>query len=292
MKTLTAFCLFISFSITTKAQTFDTTLNRYGNDFQAEKVYLQFDKSAYYPSETIWFKGYVLEGITPAIKSKTLYIDYIDDNGTVISHVVSPLVDGTTNGQVLIPSGYKGNFIHVRAYTRWMLNFDTAFLFSSDLRIVKSCPGPLAKQAARPSIVFFPEGGDLVTDLRSKVAFKATDQWGRPLKVKGVVVDQKGVVIDSIKTMHDGMGFVTIQPIAGSKYTARWKEEKGVEHTTDLPVVKNDGVSMQVEINGTKRNIIVSIPKNAQDNYKVLHLVGTLNQLKAFNTEIRFSGTT
>ncbi|MFL5772744.1 MAG: hypothetical protein ACJ75F_06275 [Flavisolibacter sp.] len=289
MKTILSLCLFLFF-LTSQAQTFDSTLTRYGNEFQTEKAYLQFDKSAYYPSETIWFKAYVLEGITPAVVSKTLYVDYIGDDGTVLSHIVSPLVDGVTNGQVLIPTDYKGNFLHVRAYTRWMLNFDTAFLFSSDIRILKTSPGQIAKQSARPSIAFFPEGGDMIADLKSKVAFKATDQWGRPLKVKGVIVDEKGSYIDSIKTIHDGMGYVSIQPVSGSKYTARWKEERGTVYTTDLPVVKNDGIAMHVEISGTKRIITVSAPNNSNSHYETLHLVGTLNQLKAFNTEIKFSG--
>jgi len=290
MKTFVSLFLFFAFIISAKAQSFDSTLTRYGNEFQAEKAYLQFDKSAYYPSETIWFKAYVMDGISPALQSKTLYVDYIGDDGNVISHIVSPVIEGNTNGQVVIPAEYKGNFIHVRAYTRWMLNFDTSFLFSSDLRILKTTSSPVSKQAVRASVVFFPEGGDMIAELRSKVAFKATDQWGRPLKIKGVVTDQKGNIIDSIKTVHDGMGYVTIQPVAGSKYVARWKDEKGIEHTTELPEVRNDGVAMQVEVNGTKRIITINIPKKLQGD-QVLHLVGTLNQLKAFNTEVRFSGT-
>lgn len=290
MKTVLTLCVFFSLCISAKAQSFDSTLSRYGNEFQAEKAYLQFDKSAYYPSETIWFKAYVMEGISPALLSKTLYVDYIGDDGTVLSHIVSPIIDGNTNGQVVVPSEYKGDFIHVRAYTRWMLNFDTAFIFSSDLRILKTSPSPVSKKSIRTSIDFFPEGGDMIADLRSKVAFKATDQWGRPVKVKGIIVDQKGTFIDSIKAIHDGMGYITIQPVAGSKYAANWKEEKGIEHTTDLPEVKNDGVAMQVEVSGTRRIIIINIPKNSQGN-QVLHLVGTINQLKAFNTEVRFSGT-
>ena len=32
----------------------------------------------------------------------------------------------------------------------------------------------------------------------------------------------------------------------GLSYTAKWKDEKGVEHTTPLPEIKQNGVALQV----------------------------------------------
>ncbi len=48
------------------------------------------------------------------------------------------LQGATTSGQFDIPTSYKGDFIHVKAYTKWMYNFDTAFFYEKDIRIISS----------------------------------------------------------------------------------------------------------------------------------------------------------
>src|SRR5512133_1598059 len=122
--------LLLAFVLDARSQSLDSTLSKISANYQPDKVYLQYDKSSYYAGETVWFKAYVMEGITAAASSKNLYVDWIADNGTLLSHTVSPIVDGATNGQFDLPGDYKSDFVHVRAYTRWMLNFDTAFLYS------------------------------------------------------------------------------------------------------------------------------------------------------------------
>src|SRR4051794_22695890 len=94
------------------AQELDSTLAKYADKYQPEKVYLHYDKASYYPGETIWFKGYLMESYMPALGSKTLYIDWVSDNGTVLYHSVSPIVDAVTNGQFEIPGDYNGSVIH------------------------------------------------------------------------------------------------------------------------------------------------------------------------------------
>ena len=43
---------------TLQAQSFDSLLQRYGSMIPQEKAWLHFDKSAYLPGETVWFKAY------------------------------------------------------------------------------------------------------------------------------------------------------------------------------------------------------------------------------------------
>ena len=104
-----------------------------------EKVYLHFDKPAYAAGETIWFKVYMMEAIYPAGVSKSVYFDWTDNTGKILLHSVFPLVNGITNGQFEVPADYAGKALHVRGYTRWMLNFDSAFLYNKDIRIIFIC---------------------------------------------------------------------------------------------------------------------------------------------------------
>jgi hypothetical protein len=258
-------------------------INAYGSKLSPERVYIHFDKAGYSAGETIWFKAYLMTEVGPATESKSLYADFIDDKGVLIHHAVSPIVDGVTNGQFDIPIEYQGKFIHLRAYTKWMLNFDSAFLYEKDIRILsKENAVTASKAVAVPTLRLFPEGGDAIAGIKNKVAFKANDQWGRPVRVRGVVVDNLGAKIDSVKSVHDGMGYFFLAPRAGIRYSVKWKDEKNVERTTALPEIKQEGVSLQVTVSGINRVLQVFYTSQVRAAFDSLFIVGTMYQHSAF----------
>jgi hypothetical protein len=284
-KILSLVSLFFIF-LSARTQSLDSTLSKIATNYQPEKVYLQYDKSSYYVGETIWFKAYLMQGMFPTGESKNLYVDWIADNGTVLSHTVSPVVDAGTNGQFEVPAEYNSDFIHVRAYTRWMLNFDTAFVYSKDIRILPKDPVTTKTTLSIiPSIQFFPEGGDLVAGVVNRVAFKANDQFGRPVKVKAKLFDSKGTLVQSASSIHDGMGSFVFAPQAGAFYNVKWTDEKNVEHTSNLPSIKPSGVSIQVGLEDKKRVVVINAGSQIE-NLKQVHLVGTMNQTLIFKNDI------
>jgi hypothetical protein len=281
------------FSFFAQAQVLDSTLAIYSSKYQQERTYLHYDKTAYVPGETIWFKAYLMDGIFPAEGSKTFYVDWVDDKGGLLHHTSSPIFEGgITHGQFDIPENYSGAFIHVRAYTKWMLNFDTAFLYSKNIRIISKNSTPATTLPVVTTILqFFPEGGDMIAGIKNKIAFKANDQWGRPVRIRGVI-QKNGAVIDSLKVLHDGMGFFFLIPEQGVKYTAKWKDAKNTEHTTDLPIAKPTGISMQIILLPGKRIFSINRPAEAPDNLKTLHLVGTMQQTMVIKANANLKDTT
>jgi hypothetical protein len=281
----------MAMSTIARSQALDSTLAHYNRNYQPEKVWLHYDKDVYQAGETIWFKAYLMDGLFPAEQTKTIYIDWVGDNGEVLAHTVSPVVEGSSNGQLDIPESYTGNFIHVKSYTKWMLNFDSSFIYSKDIRILnKNIPSKTNSTTPLTNLTFFPEGGDVITGIANRVAFLAANQWGLPVSIRGVIEDNKGTVVDSISTIHDGMGSFMFTPAAGTVYTAKWKDAKGVTHTSALPPVKTTGASLQVVISEKKR--IVNVQSNAtEDRFKMLHLLGTMNSGLAFKTEVNLSAT-
>ncbi|MEO9100861.1 MAG: hypothetical protein ABI267_11130, partial [Ginsengibacter sp.] len=178
------------------AQNIDKNLEIYASNFSQERIYLHYDKSSYAPGETIWFKVYMMQTIVPADSSKTVYIDWTDGNGKLLLHTISPVEDGTTFGQFDIPLNYKWQYVHVKAYTKWMLNFDSAFLYNKDLRILSDSFHKSQKNIIKPELAFFPEGGDAIAGVKNKIVFKANDQYGRPINIKGEIKDGSGKAID------------------------------------------------------------------------------------------------
>jgi hypothetical protein len=283
--------IFVFSFLTTNAQNIDATIEKYANDYGQEKTYLHYDKSTYAPGETIWYKAYLMNGIFAADESKTFYVDWTDDKGKLLSHAIIPIVYATASGQFDIPAGYTGKFIHARAYTKWMLNFDSAFLYNKDIRILSSTVSSSAalKNTIIPSLQFFPEGGDAVAGVSNKIAFKANDQWGRPVKIKGIVVDNNEVKIDSLRTIHDGMGYFYIFPKTGQTFTVKWKDQKGMEHTSELPAIKQKGVALQVTIIGDKRNFTISAAPEMASALGSIYVIGTMNQHEVFRFTKDFS---
>ncbi|MGI8951187.1 MAG: hypothetical protein ACR2FN_06340 [Chitinophagaceae bacterium] len=268
----------IFFSHELCAQKIDSVLNVYADQFQQEKAYLQFDKPAYAPGETIWFKAYIMAGIYPSNISKNFYVDWIDEDGNLLLHTTAPIVEASARGQFEVPSNFSGKTIYVKAYTSWMLNFDSAFIYQKNIHIIQKNSLNNYKEKILASINFFPEGGDAINGIKNKIAFKANDQYGRPVKIKGVIQNNKGVIVDSLKVMHDGMGYFFLQPQTGETYTAKWFDEQKNIHETALPAAKNAGASLQINIENNKRNFIVQRTENVADNLKQLHVVATFQQ--------------
>jgi hypothetical protein len=96
-----------------------------------------------------------------------------------------------------------------------------------------------------PSIEFalFPEGGNLVAGLSSRVAFKLTDRQGKGLEGEGVIVDEKGKEMSRFRTKYPGVGTFELTPENGIHYKAI---VKSLELEKELPEIIPNGVVMRV----------------------------------------------
>ncbi|WP_423735758.1 MG2 domain-containing protein [Chitinophaga caseinilytica] len=229
-------------------------LEKFINNYPQEKVYLHLDKDYYAAGETIWFSGYVTLNDLPAYGARNLYAELRDAKGAIVQKELLLVYDGGASGEFSLPENTKPGLYQLRAYTAWMLNFDTTFMFFKNIQVFDPKTGK-AGEAAAPkeySVQFFPEGGDLITDVSSAVAFKAIDENGYPAKVAGVVKDSKGAQIAVIETLHDGMGSFELKPAAGETYKAVVTNAGGQQKSFDLPAVKPSGIALKVYNRGAR----------------------------------------
>ena len=232
-------------SLTICAQRLDSLLNQLDVKFPQEKLYLHYDRPYYNPGETIWFKAYLTSGNLPSAISKTIYAELINEKGIVLQKKIMPVIESGGASFFDLPDTMPNNVVYVRAYTAWMLNFDSTLLYHKPISIIntvkKIIPAP-----AFYSVNFFPEGGDLVAGIESLVAFKATDQSGNPVTINGSIVDGKGKKVSAFAPTHNGMGTFALKPVEGESYKATWKDKKGLAHETQLPETKKQGVSLSL----------------------------------------------
>ncbi|MBA2500644.1 MAG: hypothetical protein H0V30_13015 [Chitinophagaceae bacterium] len=275
--------MFLIMIFTTAAQQLETTLQKLGEEYEPEKMYLHYDKAAYAPGETIWFKGYLMQGVYPAEETKTVYVDWLDEKGNVLFHFVAPVLESSVSGQFEIPSTYKGFSIQVRAYTKWMLNFDTSFLYNKNIPVLQKQKA-VTPQKKTISIRFFPEGGDAVAGISTQLAFKANDQRGLPAMVRGIIQTVNGKTLDSFRTVHNGMGSIPFTPAPGEKYKAVWKDESGVSHTTELPAIKESGIVLQLSRNEDKVVFELARSSGVLQNLQQGSVIGTFQHNLIFKT--------
>jgi hypothetical protein len=297
VSTLCFFCLLL-FAACERSQAQTPTLSSIQNsiatladNFPQEKIYLQFDKPSYAPGETIWFKAYIMAAADPSTISKTLYVDFITADGRIIKHCINPVLQSGAAGSYDIPLEFKNDFVYVKAYTKWMLNFDSAFFYRKTLHIIQQ--KPVAKKQSVPAIKtdlqFLPEGGYMMNAIECNIAFKAIHYDGTPARVTGAIFNSKNQQVADIKTVHDGMGVFKLLPDAGETYTAKWKDDMGNSYQTKLPAAKSTGVVLKVALQPTARSFVVERPENAEGNFQKLYIVATMQQHLVYAAGINLS---
>ena len=268
-------------------QGIDSMINVYAEQFPKEKIHVHFDKTIYNKEETIWYKIYILDDQGLTQLSKHVYMEWFDQAGKLIRQHVAPLFQSTAKGSFELPADYTGSIIRMKVYTRWSLNDNPAFGFERDIIINNNETITKPGKAENNTIVnVFPEGGELVTGLNSLVAFKATDKFGKPVKIKGLIVNQLGKTLDTIKVRHDGMGSFRLMPKAGETYSLKWIDPAGNTGIIGIPVNKKEGLTLSVNTNNEFATVKVERTASIPDNCKRLNLLVHMNQVVLFKVSL------
>ena len=280
------FLFFAPFVVSSQA--LDSMLAIYKENYQQEKVHIHFDKGLYAKGETIWGKAYILAGDALSDYSRNFYADWYDDAGQLIKHTVHPIFESSAKLQFEIPQNYKGTRIRIKAYTRWMLNFDAAFIFTKDITIQGS-DSLAGTKKVEPiyRLQFFPEGGQLITGLQTQVGFLSVNQNGDPAPIKGAIFNSKMLLMDSIQSAHDGMGVFSFMPEKDETYNCIWVDAAGTVHTTAVPAAKQDGIVMQALLQDDKAKIVIQRPAITAQNFLQLHVVASMNQRMVYTSTIQ-----
>lgn len=212
--------------------------------YPQEKIHVHTDRDLYVPGEKIWFKAYVVDATThqSATLSRYVYVELIDALDTLVSRVmIRPTDEGLFHGHLFLSEQIPEGDYTLRAYTRLMENLGDDYFFKKNIRIKNllavSAEATPAVQSGKGdyAVSFFPEGGNLLTGVLDKVAFKALNKEGYPEKIAGRLVDEDGIEILSVQTFHAGMGAFSFIPAAGKRYHLVCENTNGIEKRFELP---------------------------------------------------------
>ena len=285
MKRLLYISTLLLTTATANAQSFiDSLREKFSGSIQLmqEKLYVHTDKEFYFTGETIWFKIYDVDASFHELMdvSKLAYVELISADHKPVAQLKVELDTGTGQGYVELPSSImSGNYL-LRAYTNWMKNFGPDYFFEKKISVVNAYRNGIAgtKDTSKNRIQFFPEGGNLVNGLESKVAFEATaNEKGDD--VFGVIVNDKNDTVTRFTSLRFGLGHFSFTPRDANSYRAvcYWKD--GSLSVQSLPKAYNSGYVVKLNDDGKQLNLqVASVGIN--ENSMICLLVHSRQQLK------------
>lgn len=226
------------------SQSIDNRIIEWSKTNPVEKLYLQLDRESYFAGQTIWFKGYFMSSFIPSGKSTTLYVELLNNQSDIIVRGIFPAYLSISIGQLDLPENTPAGTYQLRAYSPLMMN-QPGFIFHKRITIYgkEGKKKEVTATENKSQLLFFPEGGNMISGLLNVVAFKATGKNGLPVNVEGEIVNDKGDLITSFKSMHDGMGSFPIIPVEGESYFATIA---GSEVRYALPQQTKNGIIFSV----------------------------------------------
>jgi hypothetical protein len=226
---------------------------------------LNFGNSEYWSRPSNTGEKFDYKTTTPEAVGK--FVTYPYDSNSTIDNKVKKLAP--FSGTISMPNGYSSIFpegkikaFGIGAWSKKCIENSTVFSRVFPVYNRPKTEGDYSQKTMfeRPRIntytdktepatqlfklTFYPEGGSLVKELTSNVAFKAVDDKGKNIEVRGVVKTMAGKVVSEFSTEHEGMGRFSFIPQEDT-YTAEVYYGSKIEKF-NLPTCDNTGSVMIV----------------------------------------------
>ena len=250
-----------------------------------EKVYLHVDRDSYFAGEDIWFKAYLIDAPDRLLTdhSNSLHVELISPSLKIISNRIIRLDGGLGYGDFKLPNDITSGRYKLRAYTNYMRNYGDQLFFSKEIAVINSAdPGKIPDRVKyvenNIQVSFFPEGGSLIDNVSSIVAFKAVNYLGKGCDVSGKIFSSAGELVTTFKSRHLGMGTFFLRPLPGLRYYSTIRGDDSIDIKTELPASFPAGVTFNALVNQNNELLITT-----KTNPETLALVSDHDLLLSFS---------
>lgn len=198
------------------------------------EISVNFDKELYYP-------GSHVEGTLKVHKksdTKVNHMKYTFQCKSFRDNIVSGWgrIDEESTGHFncQLPASLESDFL-------W-IEFRIRYKRTSEVFVM---PFPIASKSV--NLDFYPEGGNIISGLDNLIAFKATNEYGKPVNIEGYLIDQYGRQMQKIKSTCKGLGKFVINPEADIKYKIQLVKPYLEKNVYKLPVAQYEGVQLHYQ---------------------------------------------
>jgi hypothetical protein len=242
--------LFLSFPLVFFGQNKpEKAISQLDEDYASEKIHLFFNKEEYVSGESIWFKAYCFSGYVLSYISTNLYVELYNEEKVLLDKMHVPLLNGVGQGSFALQSSLpEGNYF-VRAYTKWMLNFNEGFQYFQSIPVYNASSAKrLAPKKISWSAEVFPESGKFLAGEENKVALRLKANGLLPENWKGHVAEKTSPARSLIQftSLNPQVASFYFTPEGGKEYVVFVEDRHGNSATLDLKPV-NEGVVLKAE---------------------------------------------
>jgi hypothetical protein len=217
-------------SATTEIESLSKSLITQIKNSISEQTFITTDKSLYAAGETVWLRVFLLRQPSQKInnRNKVVFIDMQDENNLSVMKLILRGTYDSLNGRFSLPDSLSTGQYWLRAYTKDMIsgnelnNFieEPIFVYNSRKKAVSKKEKKEFSENESPRVLFYPEGGSLITGVSVNVAVSTIDKNGIPFSAECSIRDNRDSLIARCITGKKGLGKFTFEPNRYRKYTA------------------------------------------------------------------------
>ena len=245
----------------THSENFSHSSSLYANPFieqiehyPQEKLHVSTDKDSYIAGDTIWLRAHCADAAThrPVAASRYVYVELRDDRGSLVRRIKLLSRDSVYSGYLPTQSLERFGDYSLTAYTLYMRNPGPEYFFKKPLTIRpyresrRTQRNTSVRKVSDFDVSFFPEGGYLIDGYDCCVAFKALGDDGGSVEVTGVVKNDRDETVDTLRTLHGGMGCLRFTPHTGERYYAECTMAGGKTERFELPASRNTACVLKI----------------------------------------------
>jgi hypothetical protein len=236
-----------------------------------EWVYTHLNKSSYVQGDDMWFTSYVLNPSNRQLNLATskLYVELWSPQKKLVSRNILFVKEGSSGHFIHLPDSLAPGSYCLRAYTNWMRNFysekdlSTFITILGNKKLEESAlyaktkskskdQNSITNNALSPAkdngrdIQLLPESGILLEGADNVIGVKATDSFGRGIRITGKVFSGDNNEIAEVSTNEHGMGSFTIRETTNQRYILKADLPDSTKRDVELPKVEPKGITIQV----------------------------------------------
>ncbi len=224
------------------------------------KIFIHTDRDVYASGDALWFSGRILNSdLSPKTAQKIIYLELFDVTNQSYDVYMQRIENGIFTGQITLPEGLGIGTCYLKAYTvdmisdpqsHYVLPFNivssvtqAANSYSQNINLLIDTIGELEVsdvvqpvQNIQPQLMFYPEGGTLITGFSQKIGIVSANTQFIPTSITGLVKGSDNTSYP-FSTNTDGLGTFEVDIKQDVVYTAEI-QHMGQTYTYPLPVAE------------------------------------------------------
>jgi hypothetical protein len=278
------------------SRVYENNISSYLQAMPREELFLHLAKPHFITGETAWFRIYHFSSSsrTPIALSRVAYVEMVNSKDETVLQEKVKIDKNGGSGWFYLPTSLNSGNYRVIAYTNWMKNFKNNYFESEEITIIN----PFTQlnlqskpEEGKPDLQFLPEGGKLLADIPTRLAFRAMNANAKGIDFKGVIIDDQQDTVLHFSPKQFGIGSVELTPERDTEYKALIITPDERTFTYSLPEIYSSGYSMRVDKIAADYEVSVRRKNNGASNRERLYLAGFGgDQLVYFNSQIINTG--